>query len=65
VHKYDPAANRARRLETQLARFEDAAWSDADLVNASFALPLVASLSGSGLATDALRSRIEMKGPVP
>ena len=27
------------RLETQLARFEDAAWPDADLVNASFALP--------------------------
>jgi len=45
VHKYDPAANRARRLATQLARFEDAAWPDADLVNASFALPLVASLA--------------------
>jgi len=27
------------RLETQLARFEDAAWPDADLVSASFALP--------------------------
>lgn len=27
------------RLETQLARFEDAAWPDTDLVNASFALP--------------------------
>ena len=28
-----------RRLETQVARFEDAAWPDADLLNASFALP--------------------------
>jgi tellurite methyltransferase len=26
------------RLETQIARFEDAAWPEADLVNASFAL---------------------------
>jgi SAM-dependent methyltransferase len=28
-----------RRLETQVVRFEDAAWPDADLLNASFALP--------------------------
>lgn len=30
----------AGRLATRLARFEDADWPDADLVNASFALPL-------------------------
>jgi tellurite methyltransferase len=30
------------RLETRCARFEDAVWPAADLVNASFALPLVA-----------------------
>jgi len=29
----------ARRLETQVARFEDASWPTADLVNSSFALP--------------------------
>jgi len=29
----------ARRLETQVARFEDASWPMADLVNSSFALP--------------------------
>ena len=28
-------------LETRCARFEDAAWGEADLINASFALPLV------------------------
>jgi SAM-dependent methyltransferase len=28
-----------RRLEKQVARFEDAAWPDVDLLNASFALP--------------------------
>ena len=27
------------RLETEVARFEDATWPDADLVNASFSLP--------------------------
>jgi SAM-dependent methyltransferase len=29
----------ARRLETQVARFEDASWPAADLVNSSYALP--------------------------
>jgi tellurite methyltransferase len=29
----------ARRLETRVARFEDASWPAADLVNSSFALP--------------------------
>lgn len=29
----------ARRLETQVARFEDASWPVADLVNSSYALP--------------------------
>lgn len=32
-------ADSARRLETQVARFEDASWPTADLVNSSFALP--------------------------
>ena len=31
-----------RKLETRVARFEAVAWPEADLVNASFALPLVA-----------------------
>jgi tellurite methyltransferase len=30
-----------RKLETRIARFETAQWPEADLVNASFALPLV------------------------
>jgi SAM-dependent methyltransferase len=34
-------AERAR-LETRVARFEDASWPDADLVNSSFALPFCA-----------------------
>ena len=31
-----------RKLETRIARFEAAEWHDADLVNASFSLPLLA-----------------------
>ncbi len=31
--------NAARHLETQVARFEDASWPKADLVNSSYALP--------------------------
>ena len=36
-----PAAARGR-LETQVARFEDVRWPEADLVNASFSLPFCA-----------------------
>ncbi len=42
----------AARLETQVARFEDAGWSEADLINSSYALPSVrrtsSRRSGSG-----------------
>jgi membrane dipeptidase len=41
------------RLETRVARFEDARWPECDLVNASYALPLAQSS-----AFDALWSRI-------
>lgn len=35
----DLAQAERERLETRVARFEDASWPDADLVNSSFALP--------------------------
>jgi tellurite methyltransferase len=37
------------RLETRVARFEDARWPACDLVNASFALPLVPPAAFPGL----------------
>jgi membrane dipeptidase len=37
------------RLETQVARFEEAAWAPCDLVNASFALPFTPPASFDGL----------------
>jgi tellurite methyltransferase len=35
----DLPSSALERLSTQVSRFEDAAWPDADLVNSSFALP--------------------------
>jgi tellurite methyltransferase len=35
----DLPASARRRLQTQVARFEDAEWAEPDLVNSSFALP--------------------------
>ena len=39
VQRVAGGGDAARRLETQVARFEDASWPIADLVNSSYALP--------------------------
>ena len=39
VRSVEESGEAAHRLETQVARFEDASWPAADLVNSSFALP--------------------------
>jgi len=61
LRRDDLGAGGAARLDTRVARFEDAAWPEADLVNSSYALPfcppnhfgavwqrIVASLSRAG-----------------